>query len=63
MLQDKLVSVSTVKEGGGVYVYKVHCTALGETEVTLRSVVYLSIYIYLSIYLYTSLIMIYLISR
>ncbi len=33
-----MVRVSTVKEGGGVYVYKVECLALGETSVTLRQV-------------------------
>ena len=30
--------MSTVKEGGGVYVYKAVCLALGETSVTLRQV-------------------------
>ena len=33
-----MVRVSTVNEGGGVYVYKVECLALGETSVTLRQV-------------------------
>ena len=33
--QENIVRVSTVKEGGGVYVYKAVCLTLGETSVTL----------------------------